>query len=43
MANSKAGDKFSCSVCGNVVILAKAGGGQLVCCGKPMVKIGPAS
>ena len=36
MADKKAGDKYSCSVCGNVVVLVKVGGGTLVCCGKPM-------
>jgi superoxide reductase len=30
---------FSCDVCGNIVELIKNGGGKLVCCGKPMVKI----
>jgi desulfoferrodoxin-like iron-binding protein len=39
VAGKKAGDKYSCSICGNVVILAKVGGGTLVCCGKPMDKI----
>jgi superoxide reductase len=42
MAN-KNGDKFKCSVCGNVVVLVKVGGGQLVCCGKPMEKFGAVS
>lgn len=30
---------FRCSVCGNIVGLIKNGGGQLVCCGKPMLKL----
>lgn len=30
-------DVFRCSVCGNVVELMYAGGGELVCCGKPMI------
>jgi superoxide reductase len=30
---------FRCSVCGNIVVLVKNGGGQLVCCGKPMEKM----
>ncbi|WP_094607650.1 Desulfoferrodoxin [Sporomusa silvacetica DSM 10669] len=30
---------FRCSVCGNIVELIKSGGGQLVCCGKPMEKL----
>lgn len=30
---------FSCEVCGNIVELIKNGGGKLVCCGKPMVKL----
>lgn len=27
---------YKCSICGNVVKVLFAGGGQLVCCGKPM-------
>ena len=27
---------YKCSVCGNIVELLHAGGGELVCCGKPM-------
>lgn len=30
-------DVFRCGVCGNVVELVYAGGGQLVCCEKPMI------
>jgi superoxide reductase len=30
---------FRCEICGNIVGLIKNGGGQLVCCGKPMVKL----
>ena len=36
---SKVGEKFRCDICGNVVEVLKAGGGELVCCGKPMVLI----
>ena len=32
---------FRCEVCGNMVGLIKSGGGQLVCCGKPMLKLEP--
>lgn len=28
---------YRCSVCGNIVEVVHASGGQLVCCGKPMV------
>src|SRR3989339_2033116 len=28
---------YKCSVCGNVVEVIFAGGGELVCCGKPMI------
>ena len=28
---------YKCSVCGNVVETLHVGGGELVCCGKPMV------
>lgn len=27
---------YKCSVCGNIVDIIHAGGGELVCCGKPM-------
>ena len=27
---------YKCSVCGNIVDVIHAGGGELVCCGKPM-------
>ena len=27
---------YKCAVCGNIVEVLTAGGGQLVCCGKPM-------
>lgn len=30
---------FRCEICGNLVCLIKNGGGQLVCCGKPMGKL----
>lgn len=30
---------YRCEVCGNMVGLIKNGGGQLVCCGKPMTKL----
>ena len=39
MADIKVGDKFRCSVCGNVVVLTKAGGGTLMCCSKSMERI----
>ena len=32
---------YRCELCGNIVELIKDGGGQLVCCGKPMVKLTP--
>lgn len=32
---------FRCEVCGNLVELITNGGGELVCCGKPMVKLDP--
>jgi superoxide reductase len=28
---------YKCSVCGNVVEVVYVGGGELVCCGKPMI------
>lgn len=33
------GEKYRCSVCGNEVIVTKAGGGTLVCCGEDMKRI----
>jgi desulfoferrodoxin-like iron-binding protein len=33
---SKEGQVFKCEICGNVVIVKEAGGGELVCCGEPM-------
>lgn len=30
---------FRCSICGNIIGQIKNGGGQLVCCGKPMEKL----
>ncbi len=30
---------YRCGVCGNIVELINNGGGQLVCCGKPMNKL----
>ena len=32
---------YRCPVCGNIVVKAYDGGGQLVCCGKPMEIIEP--
>jgi desulfoferrodoxin-like iron-binding protein len=37
MAVKKAGENYRCEICGNEVTVTKAGGGTLVCCGKPMV------
>jgi len=39
MGVEKAGEKYRCSICGNEVIVTRAGGGTLVCCGKNMEKI----
>jgi desulfoferrodoxin-like iron-binding protein len=30
------GEVWKCDICGNVVEVKEAGGGELVCCGKPM-------
>ncbi|MDD3407452.1 MAG: desulfoferrodoxin FeS4 iron-binding domain-containing protein [Methanomicrobium sp.] len=30
------GEIFVCEICGNVVEVKEAGGGELVCCGEPM-------
>jgi desulfoferrodoxin-like iron-binding protein len=39
MAVEKVGEKYWCDICGNEVVVTKAGGGELVCCGEPMTKI----
>jgi len=39
MAVKNTGEKYLCGVCGNEVVVTKVGGGELVCCGKPMEKI----
>jgi desulfoferrodoxin-like iron-binding protein len=31
------GQIFFCEICGNVVEVKEVGGGELVCCGEPMV------
>jgi desulfoferrodoxin-like iron-binding protein len=33
----KVGEVYRCEICGNVVEVIEAGGGELVCCGEPMV------
>ncbi len=30
---------YLCEICGNMVGLMRSGGGELVCCGKPMTKL----
>lgn len=32
---------YRCELCGNIVEFVKNGGGELICCGKPMVKLEP--
>ena len=39
MAVEEVGEKYRCNVCGNEVVVTKAGGGVLVCCGQEMEKI----
>ncbi len=36
MAVKSEGEKYKCNICGNEVVVTKAGGGSLVCCGKNM-------
>ncbi|MDO8269053.1 MAG: desulfoferrodoxin FeS4 iron-binding domain-containing protein [Candidatus Levybacteria bacterium] len=36
MAVEKNNEKYRCNVCGNEVIVTKAGGGTLVCCEQNM-------
>ena len=32
---------YKCEVCGNLVQVLLSGGGELVCCGKPMTYLNP--
>ena len=34
---TKVNDVYKCEICGNIVEVTHAGGGELVCCGQPMV------
>jgi desulfoferrodoxin-like iron-binding protein len=34
---SKEGQVFRCDICGNIVVVKEVGGGELVCCGEPMI------
>ncbi len=34
------GERFRCSICGNEIEVTAAGGGELRCCGQPMVFVG---
>jgi len=36
---SKVGQVFRCEICGNVVVVKESGGGELICCGEPMVLV----
>ena len=36
MSVKESGEKFRCNICGNEVVVTKAGGGALVCCGEDM-------
>jgi desulfoferrodoxin-like iron-binding protein len=38
----KAGEVYRCNVCGNVVVVKEAGGGEMVCHGEPMQRVEPA-
>ncbi|HII95813.1 MAG TPA: desulfoferrodoxin FeS4 iron-binding domain-containing protein [Methanofastidiosum sp.] len=38
MVNVKeVGEIYKCEICGNVVEVLEAGGGELICCGEPMI------
>jgi desulfoferrodoxin-like iron-binding protein len=39
MAVKKMGEEYRCLVCGNEIIVTHVGGGELVCCKKPMVLV----
>ena len=36
----KAGEVYRCNVCGNLVVVTEAGGGEIVCHDEPMQLIG---
>jgi len=36
METKEKGQIFKCEICGNIVEVLEVGGGELVCCGKPM-------
>ena len=40
MAVEKIDEQYKCDICGNEVKVTKVGGGELVCCGQPMEKVG---
>jgi len=37
MLVNKKGEVYRCNICGNIVEVLYVGGGELVCCGKPMI------
>ena len=39
MKVEKIGEKYRCDICGNEVEVIKFGGGELVCCNQPMIRI----
>ena len=39
MGVKSVGEKYLCEKCGNEVVVTRAGGGTLVCCGEDMKKI----
>ena len=36
MAVLEVGEKYTCNICGNEVVVTQVGGGTLVCCGEDM-------
>ena len=34
-------DVFGCEVCGNIILVIEGGGGDLKCCGEPMLELSP--
>ncbi|MDR2854831.1 MAG: desulfoferrodoxin FeS4 iron-binding domain-containing protein [Methanomicrobiales archaeon] len=33
------GEIYECEICGTIVEVKSAGGGELICCTKPMVRV----
>jgi desulfoferrodoxin-like iron-binding protein len=39
VAVRKIGEVYKCEICENVVIVKEVGGGEMICCGQPMILV----